>query len=423
MGYFADQPDLNRPSYPFMKIAILFDNFGPYHVARLNAASEVCTLLGIELHPQSRDYGWQPDIGPRSFHCVTLSAASADGPPSLKQFTQLQDALDTFRPHCVFVPGWSARYALASIEWCRSNHVPAVLMSESTWRDSPRARAKESMKSWIVSLCSSALVGGASHAEYLVKLGMPPDRIFQGYDFVDNEYFQEKSKTARARAVDLRQKLRLPQHYFIAVARFIPKKNLAWLIETYAQYRQACAREPGATTQPSRAGPWSLVLLGDGPNRPLLAQQISGLHLDAHVIVPGFIPYEDMPDYYALAGAFVHASRSEPWGLVVNEAMASGLPVLVSNTCGCARELVRDGQNGFLFDPANSDQLVELMLRFSTHPDHLPAMAKAGVDLVSNWGPDRFASGVRATADKAVSVGPRSGRFWQGLLLRALALR
>jgi 1,2-diacylglycerol 3-alpha-glucosyltransferase len=404
-----------------MKIAILFDNFGPYHVARLNAASDVCTLLGIELHAQSREYGWQPDIGPRSFHCVTLSEPSAGVPSALKQLTELQDALDTFRPDCLFVPGWSARDALAAIEWCRSNRVPAVLMSESTWRDALRARAKESMKSWIVSMCSTALVGGAPHAQYLVKLGMPPDRIFRGYDVVDNEYFHEKSKIARARAADLRQKLRLPQHYFIAVARFIPKKNLPWLIETYAKYRQAFARAPGASNQPSRAAPWSLVLLGDGPNRPLLEQLISHLNLDSHVIVPGFIPYEDMPDYYALAGAFVHASRSEPWGLVVNEAMASGLPVLVSNACGCAPDLVRDGQNGFLFDPASTDQLVQL--RFSTQAGDLPAMGQAGVELISNWGLDRFASGVRAAAEKAVSVGPRSGRFWQGLLLRALALR
>jgi len=406
-----------------MKIAILFDNFGPYHVARLNAASDVCTLLGIELHPQSRDYGWQPDIGPRSFHSVTLSEPSVGVPSAVKHLTQLQDALDTFRPHCVFVPGWSARYALAAIEWCRSRKVPAVLMSESTWRDIPRARAKESMKTWIVSMCSSALVGGAPHVEYLVKLGMPPDRIFQGYDAVDNEYFHEKSKIARSRPADFRQKLKLPQHYFIAVARFFPKKNLPWLIETYAKYRQAFAHAPGVANQPSRATPWSLVLLGDGPNRPLLAQQISDLDLDVHIIVPGFIPYEDMPDYYALAGAFVHASRSEPWGLVVNEAMASGLPVLVSNACGCAPDLVRDGHNGFLFDPASTEQLVELMLRFSTQPGDLPAMGKAGVELISNWGLDRFASGVRAAAEKAVSVGPRSGRFWQGLLLRALALR
>jgi glycosyltransferase involved in cell wall biosynthesis len=164
-------------------------------------------------------------------------------------------------------------------------------------------------------------------------------------------------------------------------------------------------------------------LLGDGPNRPLLAEQTSDLDLDAHIILPGFIPYEDMPDYYALAGAFVHASRTEPWGLVVNEAMASGLPVLVSNACGCAPELVHDGQNGFLFDPANSDQLVEFMLRVSTQPGHLPAMGKAGLELISSWGLDRFSSSVRAAAEKAVSVGPRSGRFWQGLLLRALSLR
>jgi glycosyltransferase involved in cell wall biosynthesis len=403
-----------------MKIAILFDNFGPYHLARLNAASEVCTVLGIEIHPRSREYGWDPDMGPRAFESVTLLEPAPGTTSMLNQINQLEEALKRFAPQCVFVPGWSARYALAALWWCRSHKVPAVLMSESTRCDAPRVRAKEKVKSWIVSMCSAALVGGAAHAEYLVSLGMPAERIFQGYDAVDNQYFHHMAESARAKAIDLSKQLQLPRPYFLSVARFIAKKNLAWLIESYARYRQAF-QGMRVNGQGINGSPWSLVLLGEGRDRPLLKRRISELEILPYVSLPGFKCYQDLPAYYGLASVLVHPSRIEPWGLVVNEAMASGLPVLVSNACGCAGDLVRDGKNGFLFDPSNSEQLVELMLRVSTQPEELPALGKAGFEHISHWGLERFTSAVLAAAEKAVLIGAGKESFWKGLLVRWLS--
>jgi len=324
-----------------LRIAILFDNFGPYHLARLNAASEIATVLGIEIHARSREYGWQPGTAPRSFESVTLSESASGEAPMLEQVTRLESALDCFSPQCVFVPGWSARYALWALWWCRSHNVPVVLMSETMRRDAPRARARERMKSWVLSMCSAALVGGRPHAEYLVELGMPADCIFQGYDAVDNEYFHEMAQTARSRAVALAKDFQLSRPYFLAVARFIPKKNLAWLIESYANYREAFDRSIGSGAAKGQPEPWSLVLLGEGRERQLLERRISDLGLGSHVKLPGFKSYQDLPVYYGLAAALVHVSRIEPWGLTVNEAMASELPVLVSQVCGCARDLVR----------------------------------------------------------------------------------
>ena len=79
--------------------------------------------------------------------------------------------------------------------------------------------------------------------------------------------------------------------------------------------------------------------------------------------MPGFKQYHDLPAYYGLAGAFVHTSTVEQWGLVVNEAMAAGLPVLVSRNCGCAADLVQDGVNGFAFDPLDGDRMAALLTK------------------------------------------------------------
>jgi glycosyltransferase involved in cell wall biosynthesis len=162
------------------------------------------------------------------------------------------------------------------------------------------------------------------------------------------------------------------------------------------------------------------VLLGDGPLRETLNSQLSTLNLHGHVLLPGFKQYGELPAYYGLAKAFIHASTTEQWGLVVNEAMASGLPVLVSNRCGCAQDLVREGVNGFNFDPYNVEQLAQLMLKLSTLNSQLSALGSASREIISQWGPERFARGLHDAAETALkNPRPRAGLL-DRLLLKAL---
>jgi len=142
------------------------------------------------------------------------------------------------------------------------------------------------------------------------------------------------------------------------------------------------------------------------------------------VLLPGFKQYPDLPAYYGLANAFIHASTKEPWGLVVNEAMASGLPVLVSNRCGCAADLVQEGVNGFTFDPYNVEQLAQFMFQISAfQPFRLSAFGDASRKIISNWGPDRFAAGLKRAAECALKVGPMRATLLQRALLAALLRR
>src|SRR5205823_9777740 len=136
-----------------------------------------------------------------------------------------------------------------------------------------------------------------------------------------------------------------------------------------------------------------LVLLGDGPLKSDLCRLISDLCLHGHIHLPGFKPYQELPAYYGLAKAFVHVSTSEQWGLVVNEAVASGLPVIVSNRCGCVPELING--NGFTFDPFNEQQLSELLLRLALlRDDERKSLGDASCKIAANFAPDRFADGL-----------------------------
>jgi len=300
----------------------------------------------------------------------------------------VRSALDDCRPDAVAIPGWADAVAYSAIEWCNDHNVPVVVMSETTEWDESRRVWKEWVKRRVLRLCSAGLVGGQPHAEYLSRLGMSRRRIFQGYDAVDNEFFAQQAKEARSQSAEIRKKNALPENYFLASARFVEKKNLLYLVRAYDRYRNLAEK---AKRQKSEI--WDLVLLGDGPLKPEIQKLIAELKLQDFVHLPGFKQYTELPSFYALAKVFVHASTVEQWGLVVNEAMASGLPVLVSDRCGCALDLVKDGVNGFNFDPYNPGQIAEMMFRVSDAQFPLSDFGAASSRIIADWCPDRFAKG------------------------------
>ena len=181
------------------------------------------------------------------------------------------------------------------------------------------------------------------------------------------------------------------------------------MISAYAEYFQK--------SQPGGNAAWDLVLLGDGPLRETLNAQISTLNLHKHVHLPGFKSYDKLPVYYALANAFVHASTSEQWGLVVNEAVASGLPVIVSNRCGCAPELVNG--NGFTFNPTNEHELTTRLLEMvSLSDEERKHLGDNSYWIAANFAPERFGEGLERAA--SVAMGVPQKRF--GVMDRALLL-
>ncbi|HEX4413388.1 MAG TPA: glycosyltransferase [Lacipirellulaceae bacterium] len=398
-----------------MRITVLFDNLGPYHLARLTAAAERCELTAIELHAKSRDYLWRRDDSNTAFARRTVFGDSAGEADSRAPVAMLTEAIQKSAPQVMAIPGWSGWHAFAALDWCIANKVPAVVMSESTAHDEPRKPWKEWIKRKYVGLCSAALVGGTSHEQYLLQLGMRADKIFFGYDTVDNRHFGEKGAPIRAAESEWRQRLALPSRYFLASSRFIAKKNLATLLTSYAEYRAALAAESTAHR------PWDLVLLGDGELRESLLALREQLGLAACVHFPGFQQYDVLPAYYSLASAFVHASMVEPWGLVVNEAMASGLPVLVSNRCGCAPSLVQDGENGHTFDPADTVAITNCLLEMTRLSSAArDTMGRRSREIVDEYAPESFAAGLHDAASVALASQAKDIRLVDKLVLHSL---
>ena len=414
-------------------VVVIFDNFGPYHVARVAAAAGAwragvapafplpsrqagatparrMPLLALELKGRSKTYGWTPPASP-PFAKRSLTSPDETATAELVA-PRLRAALAEARPAAVCVNGWYDFLSLTTIRWCATHGVPFVVMSESPLPVTPPPRFREWIKRRIVRLARAALVGGQAHAEYARQLGLPADAVFTGYDAVDNDYFAEGAAAARANATAVRKQLGLPENFFLASKRFVPKKNIPRLLEAFAGYRtdsQAAGREP-----------WQLVLLGDGLERADVVERIAKLGLQGEVLLPGFRAYDELPAYYGLAGAFIHASTHEEWGLVVNEAMAAGLPLLLSRRCGCAADLLEEGRNGFGFDPLDVTTLRGLMLKVAGPSFDRAGFAAAGQGIVSRFSPEQFGAGFFAAMNCAIQRGAPHLGLLDRFLLRVL---
>jgi glycosyltransferase involved in cell wall biosynthesis len=387
----------------------------PYHDARFSAFAAHASVPPVLLELTDHE----------PFNCleVTTTAVSygrrllrpgfkrSDMTPAIVR-SLLFNALDEIGPSVVCVNGWSLAGSIETLTWCASREVPAIVLSESTANDSPRSWWKEAIKVRLLSFASALLVGGRLHAEYALKLGVPDSRIFQGYDAVDNLYFELGADAARRDAVSLRATMKLPERYFLACCRFEAKKNLARLLEAYSMYRSRSGAES-----------WGLVLAGDGYERLALETLARGLGIEESVHFIGARSYIELPVVYGLASAFVHASTTEQWGLVVNEAAAAGLPLLVSERCGCAPELVQPGVTGLLFDPYDIEAISTAMTSIASSDTDLTAMGLAARLTAREWSPERFANGLVQAVRTALEAPIPKPTLTARLTLRALSVR
>ena len=384
-----------KPSRP-LTLAIHWEQFGPYHIARLQAAFETLQrqhvrVVGVETATWTDTYLWKPIDDELPFErYVAFPDRQAQNLPSLAKWQGIWRLLDRLQPDMMAIPGFSTADALGALAWCRVHGRPTILMSESKWDDRQRFAWKEWVKARIVALYAAALCGGTPQKAYIERLGMNPDRVFAGYDVVDNGYFAVNSDQVRqdpARVSHLPGLANLAP-FFLASSRFIKRKNMALLIRAYSTYKQY-----HALSNPSQPL-WRLIILGDGEERPSLQALIAEEGLQDDVVLAGFRQIDELPAYYGRAGVFVHPPLVEQWGLVVNEALAAGLPVLVSKTTGCSTDLVVEGVNGFLFDPESVDDLSALLIKVSSGQVDLAGMSKAARQHIAQWGPERFADGL-----------------------------
>lgn len=371
-------------------IVVFFTNYGPYHLARLEAFQKVCNqknwnLNCIEFSRVEELYPWEISKKSSQIFLETLDKDnSVESLSTHLMIERLFKKLNILKPDVIAIAGYANIIMLSALVWSVLNRKKAILLSASKEDDALRNPIIETIKSQIVRFYAAALVGGNPQKRYLQKLGMPCDSINFGYNVVGNDSFHPSVLKNLENPLD--------KPYFLSVNRFVPKKNIFFLLEVYNLYQKSC---------PSTV--YDLVLCGDGPLRAEIEAYIIENELENKVHLPGFLQHSELKAYYAHAKCFIHASLQEQWGLVVNEAMAAGLPVIVSNQCGCFEDLIVEGVNGFGFRPNNPKELLDLMLKVTSRDIDLEGIGTTALKYIQNFSPEYFANGLRKSVEHALS--------------------
>jgi glycosyltransferase involved in cell wall biosynthesis len=378
-----------------MKISCLEPSLAPYSIPRFKALQSLRrddTIEVMALGATERIRGeWQvqkADLGfdyAEAFPGETLENIE---PRALAE--RVTRWLDDSDPQAVVIAGYYYPAMRAAARWAQRHGRVSILMGDSQWVDQRRIALREWAKGWWVRRhYDAAFVAGERTAAYLMRMGFPRERLWTGYDVVENQAFVDRAAAARSQGDSLRRRLGLPERYFLFVGRFAPEKNLPRLLEAYARYRTA-------------AGPraWGLVLVGSGPQEPMLQARAQDL---CDVVFAGFQQGDVVSAYYGLASGLVLPSVSETWGLVVNEAMAAGLPVLVSHRCGCVPELVRPGVNGYVCDPFDIEHMARLMGVMSSQTADVSNMGEASRQIVALYTPETWAQSLADCIERTLA--------------------
>jgi glycosyltransferase involved in cell wall biosynthesis len=340
---------------------------GPAHLARVRALDEVpgvsCRGVQLASAERTRRYRLEPSDAVGVDTILEGTYEDLGFAPLLRAACahlarEAPDAIIIDAPADP-VQWWLGRYArhlgiLATTRWA------------ATVTDHPRFGWKEFLKGFVYRGWDGYLVTGRRGLEYLRSFGVPE----QAVAICGNPVDAEPIEAARIASSGGRAET------FLFVGRFLSLKNLDAFLQAFLSYRE-------------RGGTWKLKLAGFGERDRQLRETAQGV--DAIEFL-GNLQYPELIEAYTREGCLVLPSYSENWGLVVNEAMHAGMPVLVSRLCGSFVELVEEGGNGFGMDPFDEESMVEALQKMEAlGPAERGAFSRRSVERVADHGLEPWA--------------------------------
>ncbi len=347
-----------------------------YRKLRQDHPDDALEVIHIALYESSRK-GMQDNDGKTdySYPFRVLFRKSLDETRLPEKLGALTEAFRSFAPDVINITGYFDPAQLYLMYYAKLRGIKVVISSESSVADHARSWWKEKIKSLIVRGADAVFCFGKTSADYLEKLGVPSQKIcVRNAAVVDDLMITQTFRQAMVKRGN--GKLR-----FIYVGRLATEKNLPVLIQAFAAVSAAA---PDKDVE--------LLLLGEGPERSSLEALVSRLDQRKYIHFAGGVAWYDVPDYLAKSDVLVLPSLSEPWGLVVNEAMICEMPVIVSAKCGCVPDLVKHGSNGFIFDPEDQNTLTGALKFFVMNPEKVTPMGQASAALVKRFSASEVAS-------------------------------
>jgi glycosyltransferase involved in cell wall biosynthesis len=373
-----------------VRLALLTEIISPYRIPVFNALAR---QKGIELHviflaetdPTQRH--WQVYKNEIEFSYEVLPAwRRRRGAWHVLLNRGMWSALQRFRPNSILCGGYNYPAFWQALTWAKFHSVHFAAWIESTSRDqrNPSILAKF-IKQWFIRNCSSFAVPGQSSFEYVRSMGVSAERIHRAPNAVDNQRFANLARSAREREAQCRTELGLPPRYFVFAGRVTREKGVFQLLEAYTRLDPELRSQVG------------LVLVGEETAKDELMKNAANTD-PGTLVFPGFAQRDRLAVIYALAEALVFPTLSDPWGLVVNEAMACGLPIIASDAAGCTADLVHDRENGYVVPSANVEKLAEAMAALARDPQLASRMGECSARLIEGFSPECCAAGLAMAA-------------------------
>lgn len=304
----------------------------------------------------------------------------------------LWDVIRNGKFDAMYVSGYfyaSAWIAILAAKW---HGVPVIFTTDGhnlrTW--STQSRWKQRFKKFLVrriyGFGEIVMAGSSGTIEYLKSIGVPPARILLGRNVVDNPWWTDRAAQVNRDAV--RESWQIPSNAPVTLfcAKLQPWKAPQDVMEAFER-----ANVPDAF----------LVYAGDGPLRGTLEQRARELGISERTRFLGFVNQSQLPAVYRASDLFVLPSVYEPFGLVVNEAMLCGCPVAISDRVGAKYDLVRVGENGFVFPSGNIDALAAIYRNFLPDPEKRKRMGEAARLRMESWSPREYINAMCEAVDRA----------------------
>lgn len=292
--------------------------------------------------------------------------------------------------------GWGTITSLLAVAACRAARIPIAMFGDSSFvppEDSVLRTLRAGFFRGLFRMTDAFMISGTFNAGYYRHYGAEPQRFFDLPWAIDNERFAEAARFAPGEREALRARYGIgPESVvFLFSAKLIPRKDPISLVRAFEQMQHR-----------DRA---SLVFMGEGELRPELETYIRthGLR-NVHLI--GFVNQSEIPKHYAMADAFVLPSLDDPRGTVINEAMACHLPVVVTDRCGPVGDIVRHGDNGFVFQPGDVDALTADLDLLASDDSLRRRMSERSREIIAAWNYARGVEGVKAML-RSVCAGGR----------------
>ena len=356
-----------------MKLALLTEIPAPYRIALFDALAERLELrvLVLARNDPRRPYFAERRDEWRFDHRFLPGRGWQLGGRWLVVNRGVRRELRSFAPDVVAVGGWNQPAFWQALVHSRLRMAPLLIWIESTSRDRRRrAPARQIARRVMANEAAGVFVPGGAAAAYARSLGVPERRIARAPNAVDDARF------ARA-AVDRRGRSSCT---FLYAGRLDPEKCVHVLLQAFESV------------------PGRLVVVGSGSEE----KRLRGLASD-RVRFVGPLDGDDLVDWYATADVFVLPSCSEPWGMVLNEAAAAGLPLVATNDVGAAHDLIAGGVNGFRV-PSRDPQALAAALRSLADDEAFRIEAGSrSRELVGAFTPQAWASGVASLAHRVVA--------------------